>query len=89
MIDFTGSAGSYTATLSVPIHDDNIGERTGQIQVELLSDDADSQTYQVATDGAQTVMATIWDDDAPELKITAGSRVTEGPSVNAKLHDFL
>ena len=83
-INFSGSAGSYTAVLSVPIHDDNVGERTGQIQVELLPDDAPAQKYRVATNGTQTVMATIWDDDAPELKITGGDRVTEGPSVNAR-----
>ena len=84
LIDFSGSAGSYTAVLSVPIHDDDVGERTGQIQVELLADDAPAQKYKVATNGTQTVMATIWDDDAPELKISAGTQVTEGPSVNAR-----
>ena len=85
-INFSGSAGNFTAVLSVPIDDDDVGERTGQIEVTLLADDADAQTYQVATDGSQSVRATIWDEDAPELKISAGDRVTEGPSVNARFN---
>ena len=56
-IDFSGSAGLFTAVLSVPIHDDGAGERTGQIQVELLPDDAATHTYQIATDQSQIVMA--------------------------------
>ena len=82
-IDFSGSANNYTATLSVPIHNDNVGERTGQIKVELLQDDAAVRTYQVAINGSQTVRATIWDDDAPELKISAGNPVTEGSGEKA------
>ena len=85
-INFSGSAGNFTAVLSVPIDDDDVGERTGQIEVTLLADDADAQTYQVATDGSQSVRATIWDEDAPELKISGGDRVTEGPSVNARFN---
>ena len=84
MVDFSGSGNTYTATLSVPIDNDIIGERTGQIQVELLSDDAGAQTYKVGNDGTQMAMATIWDNDAPELKITGGSRITEGPNVDAR-----
>ena len=82
-VDFTGSADSYTATLSVPIHDDEVGERTGQIEVTLLGDDARSQTYQVATDGTQAAMATILDEDAPELTVSAGNPVTEDDNVMA------
>ena len=82
-VDFTGSGDSYTATLSVPIHDDEVGERTGQIEVTLLGDDARSQTYQVATDGTQMAIATILDEDAPELAISAGNPVTEDDNVMA------
>ena len=77
-IDFTGSNNSYTATLSVPIHNDEIGERTGQIEVSLLRNDVPIELYKVATDGTQAVTATIIDDDAPELKISAGDPVIEG-----------
>ena len=82
-IDFSGSGGTFTATLSVPIHDDEVGERTGQIQVELLPDDASIPTYRIATNGSQIVMATILDDDAPELKIAGDGPVTEGAVTNA------
>ena len=44
-IDFTGSNNSYTATLSVPIHNDAVGERTGQIEVTLLRNDIATETY--------------------------------------------
>ena len=82
-IDFTGSGDSYTATLPVPIHNDAIGERTGQIEVTLLSDDALDKTYRVATDGTQVARATILDDNAPELEITAGNPVTEDDNTTA------
>ena len=77
-VDFSGSAGSYSATLSVPIHNDLIGERTGQISVTLLSDDSATQKYTVPTSNRKTAQTIIWDDDAPELKISAGSPVLEG-----------
>ena len=82
-IDFTGSGDSYTATLPVPIHNDAIGERTGQIEVTLLSDVALNKTYRVATDGTQVARATILDDNAPELEITAGNPVTEDDNTTA------
>ena len=77
-LNFTGTTGYYTTTLNVPIHNDDVGERTGQIAVELLGDDATLKTYRVATDGSQVAKVTILDDDAPELKITGGIAVTEG-----------
>ena len=78
-LDFSGTPGNYTATLPVPIHDDtDVGERTGQIEVTILADDATEKTYLVATDGTQSARATILDNDAPELKISAGEAVTEG-----------
>ena len=83
LIDFTASANVYTATLSVPIHNDEVGERTGQIEVELLSDNAVPKTYKVATNGTQVATATILDDDAPELKISAGNTVVEGDGNSA------
>ena len=69
---------TFYATLPVPIHNDDVGEPTGQITVSLIEDDAASRTYRIATDGSQTATGTILDDDAPVLKISAGTNVTEG-----------
>ena len=77
-IDFMRNEVTYDATLSVPVHDDEVGEHTGQIMVSLISDDSAAQTYKIATNGSQTATATIKDDDAPELKISAGADVIEG-----------
>ena len=82
-INFTGSSGTFTATLSVPIHVDDVGERTGRIRVELLPDDAAAHRYRIASDGSQIVTATILDDDAPELKIAGDGPVTEGAVTHA------
>ena len=82
-VDFTGSSGTFTATLSVPIHDDDVGERTGQIRVELLPDDAAAHKYRIESDGTEVATATILDDDAPELKIAGDDPVTEGTATHA------
>ena len=42
------------------------------------------KTYNVSTGADKDAEATIWDDDAPELTIGAGTGVTEGPSVKAR-----
>ena len=83
-IDFTGSGNTFSATLSVPIHNDSAGERTGEIQVTLLPDDVAEHNYRVAKNASDTVKAKILDDDAPELTITAGSAVTEGDGNDAE-----
>ena len=69
---------NYIATLHVPIHDDDVGETTGSISVSLLPDTALSEDYSIASDGSETAMAIIWDDDTPELSIADGPVVTEG-----------
>ena len=74
---------SYVANLPIPIHDDLIGESTGEISVELLTDNQPAETYRIDTSSSNTVNATIWDDDAPELRITAGTFVTEDRDQNA------
>ena len=51
-----------------------MGERTGQIEVILLDDDAGAQTYRAAAGGSvASRRVTILDDDAPELEISAGA----------------
>ena len=47
----TGHNDRYSAELVVPIHDDNVGERTGAIQVTILTDDL-TNSYVVASDGS-------------------------------------
>ena len=76
-IDFVYSGSDYVAVLAVPIHDDRVGEDTGEIQVELLIGDSTTETYNVATDGSQTQTVTILDDNAPVLIIGDAGTVTE------------
>ena len=68
----------YTAELPVTLDDDKTGEPTGDIKLILNSDPNTANTYQLGetTEGVITIL----DDDAPELRITAGSSVTEGES---------
>ena len=75
--------GLYQATLTIPIHDDNVGENTGKIAVTLIADEAHAKNYRIRQDGTETAEVTILDDDAPELSIQAGTAVTEGPQVTA------
>ncbi len=73
---------TYTGTLVVPIHDDNEPENTGNIMVTLLDQENVYRTYQVGTDD-YSAMATILDNEAPELKISGGGSVIEGdPGAN-------
>ena len=73
----------YTAQLEVPIHNDQVGERSGEIGVSLLPDDNGRWTYRVAHNGTQSVKATILDDDVPILSIANGEATTEGVGRNA------
>ena len=78
-----GDSGTYSATLTVPIHNDNVGERRGTILVTLLADNAPTETYYVASNGSNVAAVKISDDDAPELMIGGGGTVTEGPGRTA------
>ena len=73
------SDGSYAGVLAVMLDDDEIGEATADIQVTLNSDPNPAKTYRLGTttNGGMT----IFDDDAPELSISAGTPVTEGDNV--------
>ena len=46
-----GGSGPFVDTLSVSIHDDELGEDTGQIEVTLLAETALVRTYRVLADG--------------------------------------
>ena len=72
---------TYTGELLVDLHNDDIGEPTGDIKVTL---NANPTTYNLGTTTEGVI--TIWDDDAPELKIMAGTPITETANVTA---DFM
>ena len=78
-LTFRPAAGSssYVDTLRVAIDDDGTGEVTGQIMVTLLAETGGPTTYSVPTNGDESAMATIWDDDAPELAIGSPTTVAE------------
>ena len=85
----TNVNGQYAAVLSVPIHDDNMGERTGSIQVTLRPDITAAESYRIPTNGSEIAIATIADDDTPELSITGVGPVTEGPNRVRAVYDFI
>ena len=81
-LTFTTTA-PYTSTLSIPLHNDQVGEATGKIRVTLNDDPATPDTYTVASGANANAEAKIWDDDAPELVLsTSASEVTE--AINAE-----
>ncbi len=66
--------GIYSGELSVALDDDDKGEATGQIKL-TLKPQSGIQSYLL---GARTGgVITIWDDDAPELKITSATPVLD------------
>ena len=83
ILNFNESDGIWTDTFSVTLDDDEIGEATGRIKVTLNDDPATTDTYTVSTGTDKSAEVTIWDDDAPELTIVAGSVVTEGQNTKA------
>ena len=89
-LDFTGAASPYTATLPIPIHDDDVSENSGQIEVILLPDDEDAKTYRLATvTDQETLRTTIIDDEVPELTIVASElSETEAAICNSRLSWF-
>ena len=72
-----GGSGPFIDTLSVSIHDDKIGEDTGQIKVTLLAETGLVRTYQFNSDGTENATARIWDDDAPVISISNAPNITE------------
>ena len=78
-----GGIGSFVDTLNVPIHDDEVGENTGQIEVTLLAETELVRTYRINSDGTEDALVTIWDDDAPVISIGNAPNLTE--SANAEL----
>ena len=79
--------GKYTATFAVELNDDDDAEVRNNIYITLLEEDASKvyKTYSInfgAT--SNSAIATVLDNDAPELSIVAGTGVEEGDDVNAE-----
>ena len=76
-VTFQTVGDKVTGSISIPLHNDDVAEPTGMIEVTLNADSAPSQTYTVAAGDAATATATIYDDEAPELSIENGLLVSE------------
>ena len=76
-VQFSGpdGDGTYTGELSVELDDDEIGEATGDIKLTLNVDPDAEKTYRLGSTTEGDI--TIWDDDAPELSVSAGNEVNE------------
>ena len=72
---------TYTGELSVTLDNDSTGEVTGDIKVTLNADPDSGATYRLGSDTEGVI--TIYDDDAPELEITAGDPVAEAEGATA------
>ena len=83
MVEFSDSDGddNYTGQLPITLDNDDVGEATGNIKVTLNTDPDAEKTYTLGSIIEGTI--TIWDDDTPELKVTAGNAVTETDNVSA------
>ena len=79
-VDFTDPDGdnTYTGEISVALDNDNIGEATGFIRLTL---NAGPFAYRLGT--IKEGRITIWDDDAPELRIADGDPVAEAENATA------
>ena len=76
-VTFQNIGGQEQGTISVNLHNDSIGEPTGEISVTLNADSETHITYTVVSGATATGTATILDDDAPTLTIATGPAVTE------------
>ena len=83
-------AGGTSATLSVPITNDELDEVNGSITITLANDENMDhgqlvQTYTVAAAPNNDGTVTVNDDDVPQLSIAAvNANVDEAPNANAR-----
>ena len=82
-VTFQTIGGQEKGSITVDLDNDSVAEATGMIKVALNADSAPAQTYTVIAGDASSVTVTIWDDDAPELTITGGNKVTESDTVGS------
>ena len=83
-VEFSDSDGdgTFTGLLSVALDNDTTGEPTGNIKLTLNTDPKLEKSYQLGSTIEGNIF--IWDDDAPELSISASKpEVTEGEKVFA------
>ena len=78
-LTFTENNNLWTDTFTIDISDDSTAEASGKIKVTLNDDPATIDTYTVSTGDDKSAEALIWDNEAPELIITAG------PAMSPKL----
>ena len=82
-IDFVPSGSDFIAVLAVPIHNDEVAEDTGEIQVELLAGNSTTDSYIVSTGTEEAEIAkriqkaTIYDDEVPAIKIADAGTFSE------------
>ena len=79
-VEFTDPDGdsTFNGTLSVTLDEDEVREATGDIKLTL---NASAQVYRLGSTTEGVI--TIWDNDAPELKVTAGEPVAEAENAVA------
>ena len=82
-LTFTENNNVWTDTFPVKLSDDRIAEASGKVKVTLNDDPAMIETYTVSTGDDNSAEAIIWDNEAPELTITAGPAVAEADNVKA------
>ena len=81
------SSGKYTATFDISLHDDSDTEVRSEIYLTLLEDSGLelSRTYTINFGAAGNgAIATILDNDAPELSIATGPDIVETDEVDAE-----
>ena len=82
-LTFTENNNLWTDTFPVKLSDDRIAEVSGKVKVTLNDDPAMIETYTVSTGDDKSAEAIIWDNEAPELTITAGPAIAEADNVKA------
>ena len=83
LLTFTDDAGTSKSLITVNLDNDNVAEPTGMIQVTLTADTSFVETYTVVSGDAATGSATILDNEAPELTIYGGEKVTESDTAGS------
>ena len=78
--------GPFVDTLNVEFDNDEVGEETGQIKVTLLTKPSGARNYRIRTGSKTEVMATIWDNDAPEMTIgeATATQITEATGAEVR-----
>ena len=87
LLEFRESSGSYTATITLDLDDDQADEEDGLVSVEVLSDTSYPFSYKVGTENIGT--ATVMDDDEPSeatplITLSAPNYIVEGNSFMLK-----